>query len=238
MSTGLYQLATSNIHSLTNLFFNKEIKKFLLDPLTCIIRCSILAFKPFGTKISILNNRITYHEPTILQGTIRWSQGDKREDLHNIYNPILKATQWYSKENPDILNIFKLAKKGLIRLKNSYETSSIISHSLALYINIIDIFISSDNQCLQDLFTHQNSQGQKVFGELTNISKVSDQDNLLYKSLKELWNDKQISIVNNILEQAETETQNREDWLQALDLILHNKERNVYSIISKTSTTL
>ena len=43
---------------------------------------------------------------------------------------------------------------------------------------------------------------------------------------------------NNILEQAESESQNRDDWLQALDLILHNKERNVYSIISKTSTTL
>ena len=119
MSTGLYQLATSNIHSLTNLFFNKEIKKSLLDPLTCIIRCAVLSFKPFGTKISILNNRITYHEPTILQGTIRWSQGDKREDLHNIYNPILKSTQWYIKENPDILNVFKLAKKGLERLKSS-----------------------------------------------------------------------------------------------------------------------
>ena len=33
--------------------FNKEVKHFILDPLTCIIRCSILAFKPHGTKISI-----------------------------------------------------------------------------------------------------------------------------------------------------------------------------------------
>lgn len=235
MSSGLYQLATTNIHSITTLFFNKEIKKFLLDPLTCIIRCAILAFKPFGTKISILNNRITYHEPTLLQGTIRWSQGDKREDLHNIYNPILKATQWYSKENPDILNIFKLAKKGLLRLKSSYESSSIISHSLALYINILDVFISSDNKCLQDLFTHQNASGQKIFGEL---APVSDEDNLLYKSLKKLWNDKQISIVNNMLEQAESEATNREDWLKSLDIILNNKEKNVYSIISKTSTQL
>ena len=106
---------------------------------------------------------------------------------------------------------------------------------VALYINIIDVFISSDNKCLQDLFTHQNTTGQKVFGEL---SDVSDEDNILYKSLKKLWNDKQISIVNNILEQAESETTNRDDWLTALDLILNNKEKNVYSIITKTSTTL
>lgn len=233
MSAGLYQIATSNIHNLTNLFFNKEIKKSLLDPLTCIIRCAILSFKPFGTKISILNNRITYHEPNLLQGTIRWSQGDKREDLHNIYNPILKSTQWYSKDNPDILNIFKLAKKGLERLKGSYETSSIISHSLALYINIVDLFINSNKECLNEFFQNSN---KKIFGEVN--EKENEEDNKLYKSLKELWNDKQITIVNNILEQVDKEPANRDDWLNALDLILNNKERNVYSIITKTSTQL
>ena len=234
MSLGLYQLATSNLHNFTNLFFNKEIKKSLLDPLTCIIRCAILSFKPFGTKIRIFNNRITYHEPTILQGTIRWSQGDKREDLHNIYIPILKSTQWYGKDNPNILNIFKLAKKGLERLKNSYESSSIISHSLELYINIIDLFIHSDKECMNEFFKNKNQS--KIFGEKN--EKTEEEDNKLYKSLKGMWNDKQISIVNNILEQVEAEPKNRNDWLAALDLILNNKETNVYSIITKTSTTL
>ena len=232
MSAGLYHMATSNLHNLTNMFFNKEIKKSLLDPLTCIIRCAILSFKPFGTKISILNNRITYHEPNLLQGTIRWSQGDRREDLHNIYIPIVKSTQWYTKDNPDILNIFKLAKKGLERLKNSYESSSIISHSLELYINIIDLFITSNHECMNEVFKNKN----KIYGEKN--EKQEEEDNKLYKSLKGLWNDKQISIVNNILEQVESEPLNREDWLLSLDTILNNKEGNVYSIITKTSTQL
>ena len=103
---------------------------------------------------------------------------DKREDLHNIYNPILKSTIWYTKDNPDILNIFKLAKKGLERLKNSYETSSIISHSLELYINIIDLFISSNKECIQELY--QPKTGKKVFGgKLTTKKKIINYINLL-----------------------------------------------------------
>jgi len=52
---------------------NKE-RNFILDPLTCIIRISVLSFKPKGTKISISDNRIEYHEANFLQGPLRWSQ--------------------------------------------------------------------------------------------------------------------------------------------------------------------
>jgi len=103
---------------LAKYLFNKEVKHYVLDPLTCIVRCAILYYKPIGTKISIYENKIAFSEPNFLQGTIRWGSGDKREDLHNIYNPILKSTQWYSRENEDIKNIFLLAKKGLDKLKN------------------------------------------------------------------------------------------------------------------------
>ena len=82
----------------------------------------------------------------------------------------------------------------------------------------------------------KNKNQSKIFGEKT--EKTEEEDNKLYKSLKGMWNDKQISIVNNILEQVEAEPKNRNDWLSALDTILNNKETNVYSIITKTNTTL
>ena len=137
---------------LSKYLFNKEVKHFILDPLTCIIRCAILSFKPIGTKISIYENKISFCDPNFLQGTLRWGSGDKREDLHNIYNPIIKSTQWYSRKDQNIINIFTLAKKGLNKLKTSYEENSIIAHSLALYINIIELFINSDQKCVDDLF--------------------------------------------------------------------------------------
>ena len=82
----------------TNLFNDKD-KNSIIEPLICLIRLAILDFKPMGTKISIFNNRICYNEPNILQGAVRWSNGDTRDDLHNIYLPITKATYWYDISN-------------------------------------------------------------------------------------------------------------------------------------------
>lgn len=212
---------------LSKYLFNKEVKHFVLDPLTCIIRCAILGYKPKGTKISISENKISFCDPNFLQGTMRWTSGDKREDLHNIYNPILKSTQWYSRENKDINNIFRLAKKGLDKLKYSYEENSIISHSLELYINIIDLFINSSGECMSEFFKTKE-------GEIP----PNQEDNKIYKQLKELWNDNQISIINNILIQVEEDKNNRREWLEALNIILSSKEKCVNDIITKNTTQL
>ena len=43
----------------------------ILDPFySCILRIAILSFKPLGTKMGIIDNRITYNEPHFLQGPI------------------------------------------------------------------------------------------------------------------------------------------------------------------------
>lgn len=204
-----------NIENFKSFFYNNDVKNYILDPLTCIIRCAILSFKPIGTKLSIHNNKITFIDPNILQGAIRWTYGDKREDLHNIYKPIIKSTKWYKSDNPDILNIFILSKKGLGKLKESYEENSIITHSLSLYINIIDSFINSKN-----------------------IEDINETDNKIYKELKLLWSNTQINIVNNILKQMEIDSINRMEWFQSLDIILKSKEKNVFDIIKKNTTTL
>ena len=52
-------IKTNFLSLITSLFFNNEVKKSVLDPLTCIIRCAILSYKPIGTKISIIENKIT-----------------------------------------------------------------------------------------------------------------------------------------------------------------------------------
>ena len=52
-----------------------------------------------------------------------------------------------------------------------------------------------------------------------------------------LWSDDQI-IVNNILNQMEKDSINRIEWFQSLDIILQSKEKNVFEIIKKNTTTL
>ena len=99
-------LSTQSAYTFINNFFKETDKNFILDPLSCVIRLAILSFKPSGTKISITRNKISYNEPSILQGTIRWSQGDNRDDLHNIYNPLKKATEWFDISSSELTNIF------------------------------------------------------------------------------------------------------------------------------------
>ena len=225
----LYMSIDSIPKYLSKYLFNKEVKHFILDPLTCIIRCAILSFKPKGTKISIYENKISFCDPNFLQGTLRWGSGDKREDLHNIYNPIIKSTQWYSKDDKNIINIFSLAKRGLQKLKTSYEENSIISHSLALYINIIDLFINSEQKCVNELFDSKKK-------ELKNIE--NENDNIIYKELKNLWDENQISIVNNILIQVQNDKNNSKEWLESLNIILLSKEKCVNEIVIKNTTQL
>nr|QDY51870.1 hypothetical protein 1_255 [Mimiviridae sp. ChoanoV1] len=225
----LYMSIDSIPKYLSKYLFNKEVKHFILDPLTCIIRCAILSFKPKGTKISIYENKISFCDPNFLQGTLRWGSGDKREDLHNIYNPIIKSTQWYSKDDKNIINIFSLAKRGLQKLKTSYEENSIIAHSLALYINIIDLFINSEQKCVNELFDSKKK-------ELKNIE--NENDNIIYKELKNLWDENQISIVNNILIQVQNDKNNSKEWLEALNIILLSKEKCVNEIVIKNTTQL
>ncbi len=113
----------------------------LMEPLTTMIRLAILHYKPEGTKISIHSNKIVYQAPTLLQGTIRWSNGDKRNDLHNLYLPISIACEMYQpQENREICNIFEHTVQGLINLQKSYtrnSESNLVGHCLNHYIDII-----------------------------------------------------------------------------------------------------
>lgn len=119
-----------------------EHRKQILEPMCSMIRLALLSFKDDGTKISICNNKINYQSYNIIQGPLRWSNGDKRSDLHNLCEPIQKALKWYDLNDKHILFIFKIAIDGLMKLKNTYKNnddddSNLVTHSLSYYINII-----------------------------------------------------------------------------------------------------
>ena len=120
-------------------FIHKPPTVQTLEPMCCMIRLAMLAFRDVGTKISINNNVITIIQPSIIQGTVRWTHGDTRQDLHHLLHPIVKAIELYDINLPYIFNIFKYTSIGLTKLKSSYnDDSSIICHSLIHYISIVD----------------------------------------------------------------------------------------------------
>ena len=235
----------------------QKTKNYILDPLSSLIRLGVLAYKPQLTKISITNNKIKYHEPGFLQGTIRWTGGDTRDDLHNLHNPILKASKWYDINCKEIRYIFNLAIKGLYKLKESYEENSIICHSLDLYIGILSESLDEDipentlRNSNPDLSSSiLNMKTLKENSEETNskekhFNDVSEiRENMIYKNLKDLWNYRQIQTIYNIL--GEIEDRYKQDihnteinsYIDTLESMIELKESNVSRIIIETTTIL
>ena len=212
------------IHFFGSFFSNNEKDDSIIEPLTCLIRLSILEFKPLNTKLSISNNRIMYDDPTVLQGALRWSNGDKREDIHNIFNPIRKAGEWFDLENEDICTIFRFGIKGLEKLKLSYNENSTIAHSIEYYI----FYLKNKVNNVGKNETSQNDE-----------SKVTE-NNTIYTKLRELWNKREIEIIKNILlELADTrsDSHKQESMIEAIESILHRKEESVQNILHETVTS-
>ena len=193
----------------------------ILDPLTCIIRLGILEFKPIGTKISLNNNKIKYNDPSVMQGALRWSNGDNREDLHNLFNPLKKAVLWYDVKNSEIKNLIDYSIRGLEKLQSSYNKNSVISHSMQYYIDYLKNQKKNDNS-------------------------EEEEENSISKQLRELWNDREITIVNNIILQLEeNRTKNNDEFhleqeslIKTLETILTRKEQKVSNILFENITLL
>ena len=212
------QYLGTRMYNFLNTFFYDNKSNSIIDPLTCLIRIGILEFKPFNTKLSIKNNRITYNDPNIFQGPLRWSNGDNREDIHNIYNPIMKAIQWYDFENEDIKHIFKYALKGLEKLKSSYEENSIITHSIKYYITYIK----------QNIKTNKPKEPET---------------NTIFLQFKELWTEREINIITNMLLELENTSEiniegEENSLIKAIEIILNSKEEIISEIILQNTTKL
>ena len=224
------------------LFKETDERNSILDPLTCLVRLAVLSFKPSGTKISVSSNSISYNEPSLFQGILRMYYGDNREDLHNLFNPIKKVIEWYNLALPEIRSICEFAIKGIELLMSSYNSQSIICHSLEHYIHILELALSTSIQD-EDLtqskyFMRETScnEPKKIFNSLDDKHY-----NKIYINFHELWNEREVSIVHNLL--LEMSKLSKDDnqitsLTDSLNSILIMKETRVRNIIVETSTIL
>lgn len=187
-------------------FRNKQDKNIIIDPLSCLIKLSILKFCPIGTKISIGDNMITILDPGLLQGTYRFVKGDGREDLHNLYVPLIKSIEWYwhqenDENNNSIKNLFDFAINGLETLRASYPINSTITHTLDLYIH------------------HLTSKQVKT---LQNKDiKINENSNEIHDFLRQLWNEREIHIIIELLLEYEKNIKNNKTEKYILETILN-----------------
>ena len=120
-----------------------SINKYILDPLSVIIKLAILSKKVDGCKISVYNNTVFIQEAGVFQSFVRYLFKNNKVDIQYLYNPIeLACLHFLNKEfvlrNPNIKNLFINAQKGLEALMITYKNYTIITHTLYMYYNIIE----------------------------------------------------------------------------------------------------
>ena len=122
------------------------LQKYMLDPLSTIIKLAVLGKKDIGCKISISNNQIYIQENGIFQGVARYYLGLTKNDIHYLSTPIEIACKRYLtlekiKKISNITLIFTCAQQGLNNLMITYNTTPIIVHCLKYYHTIIDNYL-------------------------------------------------------------------------------------------------
>lgn len=187
---------------------NKNTQKnLILEPLCCILKLILLQFKEKNTKISVSDNSITFNEPSYGQGLVRSLYGDCREDLHNIYHPLLKAVEWYPIKDFNIY--YEECKKGLQLLLKVYDDNTTIHHTISHYISII-IEGKNDKEVLET--------------------------NPIIDNLKDFWKTEEINVINELLNLILKNIE-KDVYLKCLENIIVEKEKKVNEYIQKVSTS-
>jgi hypothetical protein len=130
--------------------YKKTISKYILDPLSVIIKLAILSKKQLGCKICIHNNVLYIQEPGIFQPFVRYVYKNNKYDLHYLYNPIELACSYYLDKktqgftNTNIRSLFVNAQKGLEILMENYKESIVVVHTLFMYYNIISNYLGEN----------------------------------------------------------------------------------------------
>lgn len=208
---------------LANLFTQTDNKNIILEPISCIIKLVLLDYKTEGTKISISNNSIDYYEPSQFQGILRNINGDGREDLHNIYNPILKAVEWYPpSENKIYKYFYEKCIVGLNKLITCYEKESTISRTLELYCKI-----------LQDSLSETKPDIENGLDESVKTSSP------LLDQIKDFWKREEIEMIFSLLQIIENSKDENEKntYIENIVNTVSMKESKLSEFIKSTTTT-
>ena len=197
-----------------------NIKLFLLDPLSVIIKLAILGNKPIGTKILIQNNVIYFQEPGIFQSITRMFYNSNKTDLQYMYNPIqIACATFLSKESvqkiPRLKNLFICAQNGLKNLIETYKNCSIISLCLNYYYAIITNYVEQKyndsifyKDCMTSFYTKE-----------------------LIDTLNEQWTQDKIKVILDLITFLTHDT-TASNNVKSLETIMDNNDLNSQKLFS------
>ena len=200
---------------------NKNIKTFILDPLSVIVKLAILSNKPVGTKLLIQNNVIYFQEPGPFQSLCRMVYKSNKTDLQYIYNPINIAclhflSKSFAEKTPRIKNLFLCAQNGIKKLIETYKSCSIITITLNYYYVLLSNHIEQTymkNIFIKDSFTNYYTSN-------------------IIETLHNQWTDEKIKVVLDIISFLLKYSDNPNN-VKSLETIMDSIDTNTQAIISE-----
>ena len=192
--------------------------KYILDPLSAIIKLYILSKKQIGCKLCIYNNAIVLQDSGIFQSFVRYYFNNSKNDIQYLYNPIEIASHIYLSKDfiekfPIIKILFQHAIKGLENLIGTYNNhnNNIIIHSLYMYINIIS-----------------NHTGDRYNERLFIRDSISNMyTNEVIHKFKLLWTDDKIKVLLEMIEFIE-KINNTNESIRCLEEFISSIDKEVY----------
>jgi hypothetical protein len=174
-----------------------KYKNDTIDPLTVIIKLFICAYKPVGTKISILNNKLIIQNSGIFQGTVRTIYRDSKNDINILFFPIIFACKFYLSRNNKsrFINLFNKILDTFEKLKKTYQGNEII-YNIDQLKNVIMSFVETDDFDPIQILSTFESPGGKI-----------KQD--IYKHLNNIWTEKRLNIIFGYVDEI-LETTNKD----------------------------
>jgi uncharacterized protein YqgQ len=190
--------------------------KYILDPLSIIIKLAILSKKQIGTKVSVYNNVLFIQEVGIFQSLVRYVFKSNKIDIQYLYNPIEIACNYFLSEQfvritPNIKNLFIDAQKGIKSLIETYKTFTIITHTLYMYYNIISNYLGERYN--KNLFIKDT------------ISELYNKE--LINKLNSIWNADRIKIVLNMIEYINKGDENSIKCLEEFMIIIDEEVKKI-----------
>jgi hypothetical protein len=199
-----------------------NVKSFILDPLSVIIKLAILSNKPVGTKLLIQDNVIYFQEPGPFQSICRMIYNTNKTDLQYLFNPLNIACIYFLSKGfvdkmPRIKKLFISAQNGLKKLIETYKNCSIITLTLNYYYAIITNHIDqvyNEKMFVKDGFTCYYNE------------KICD-------SLNKQWVDNKIKVILDLISFLLENGDNVCNNVKSLENIMSGIDENTKSIISE-----
>jgi hypothetical protein len=211
----------NNVNSIPDDNNNINIKTYILDSLSVIIKLAILSNKPIGTKLLIQNNVIYFQEPGPFQSFCRIVYKSNKTDLQYMYNPInIACLHFLSKKfidkHPRIQQLFLCAQNGLKKLIETYKSCTILTITLNYYYILLTNHINqtyNDSMFIKDSFTNYYTKN-------------------IIESLSKQWTDEKITVVLDLITFLLKYNDNPNN-VKSLETIMEAIDTNTYKIISE-----